>query len=91
MTAIALKRTTTIAGLCSCLFIAGGIAACAGAALGGEFPLTATLWAMLLWPLAALSTIVWIVAWVHWKRHQPPPTARGFDVIEPGRPRVGKP
>ena len=94
MTATALKRTTKIAGLSSGLLAAGGIAACAGVVLGGEFPLTAILWTMLLWPLAALSTIVWILSWVYWKRHHPPvppPTARGFDVIDPRPPQPPQP
>jgi len=65
------------------LLVLGGTGACAGVVFGGEFPLTAAMGCLLLWPMAAFTAIVWITAFVKLRRqHQP----GGFDVIVPDEP-----
>ena len=78
-----LRRTAKSAGVMTLLLGLSGVGACAGVVFGGEFPLTAALWCLLLWPMAAASAIVWLIAFVKLRRqHQP----GGFDVIMKDEP-----
>lgn len=80
-----LKRMVLIARWGTVLLVTAGVAACAGVVVGGDFPLTAALWCMLLWPLALVGAIVWMIASSKLRREHPPTGPRGFDVI-PQRP-----
>ena len=78
-----LQRTLLTARWATALLVAGGVAACAGVVVGGEFPLTAIFLCMLLWPLALVGAIVWRIASAKLKREHSPTGPRGFDVIPP--------
>jgi hypothetical protein len=79
-----LRRTVLAARWGTVALVLGGLAACAGVIGGGDLPLTAILWCMVLWPLAGASLVVWITASSMLRRHASPPP--GFEVITHGAP-----
>jgi hypothetical protein len=79
MNAEALRRTYRIACLSTIVFGVALLAAGIGAVFGGEFPITAIAWCVLLAPLAVASLVIWCIASVKLERQQM--RRGGFEVI----------